>query len=93
MCYRISKNSCKIFQDIGYENVEIEHISGSSEGIVPILYDCCIDCVETGTTLKLHNLVEEKVIINSRVVVIARENADAELEGIIKQILEDGDAN
>lgn len=49
----------------------LHHISGSTEALVPRLYDASIDCVETGQTLALHDLVEIEVIMQTRVEVIA----------------------
>lgn len=69
-------------------NSEIASISGSSESLVPSIYDCCIDCVETGSTLKIHNLVEELVIYHSRVVVISRRESGHKLDAVIDKLLQ-----
>lgn len=68
------------------KNVSIEFVSGSSEALVPLLNDCCIDCVETGSTLKAQNLYEEKVIFNSRMVLIG--NINNKTKDIVKDLRE-----
>jgi ATP phosphoribosyltransferase len=77
----------RFFAEYGLNNVLVEPISGSSEGLVPIIYECCVDCVETGTTLQLHNLVEEMVIYESKVVVITRNGSDPRLNNLIDELL------
>lgn len=49
----------------------LDYISGSSEALVPSLYDSCIDCVETGKTLAAHGLTEVDVIMHTSVEVIS----------------------
>lgn len=51
----------------------IFHVSGSSEACVPFLFDCCIDCVETGNTLKENNLHIVETIFESNIVLIGNE--------------------
>lgn len=63
------------FQSIG-AHVQIDVISGSSEAFVPALYDCCVDCVETGGTLMRNNLVEKAIIMESQMVLIARNQTE-----------------
>ena len=48
-------------------NVTVLPISGSSEAFIPHLYDCCVDCVETGETLRANNLREIGTIILSNI--------------------------
>ncbi|WP_084410746.1 hypothetical protein [Paenibacillus glacialis] len=57
------------FQSIGRSDVNFQHVNGSTEGFVPTIFDCCVDCVETGQTLQLYNLKEESVLHLSKVVV------------------------
>ena len=66
---------------------EIYHISGSSESLVPDLFDCCIDCVETGRTLLENNLLEKDVIFESKIVVIGRKDIKKD-DRNIKQLLD-----
>lgn len=77
----------RFFAEYGLENVQVDSISGSSEGLIPTIYECCVDCVETGSTLQLHNLVEEKVIYESKVVVITRNGSDPGLNCLINELL------
>ncbi len=83
----------KFFRSMDKTYVKIEHISGSSEALVPMLFDCCIDCVETGTTLKLHNLSEEKVIYESKVVIVVRQNPSENLIDVINNFILKGRVN
>jgi ATP phosphoribosyltransferase len=53
------------------EDVSITTISGSTESLVPDVFDACVDCVETGATLRAHNLVELHTVLKTSVVVIA----------------------
>ena len=54
--------------------VSITRISGSTEALVPSKFDCGVDCVETGRSLKENNLIEISRLFESRVCVIARPN-------------------
>lgn len=49
---------------------EIVKISGSTEATVPNMFDCCVDCVDTGATLRKNNLIEKEVIVSSKVVLV-----------------------
>ncbi|MBI4130145.1 ATP phosphoribosyltransferase [Candidatus Roizmanbacteria bacterium] len=76
------------FASKGYTNISIEQISGSTEGLVPYVYSCAIDCVETGKTIQRHELVEKDVIFISRTVVIVKnEMKKKELERILQLLL------
>lgn len=77
----------RFFEEYGFGNVQVDSISGSSEGLIPSIYDCCVDCVETGRTLQLHNLAEEKVIYESKVVVITGNDPDPHLARFIDELL------
>ncbi len=76
----------KFFKTINRSDVKIEFISGSSEALVPRLYDCCIDCVETGSTLKLHNLYEEYVIFKSKIVLVTNIKIKNKNQDMIERI-------
>ncbi len=52
----------------------IYKISGSSEACVGSIFNCCVDCVETGATLAENGLIEYTVLLNSKIVVISRRN-------------------
>lgn len=67
-------------------NVKVNLISGSSESLVPSMYDCCVDCVETGTTLKHNKLKEKQVIMRSKTVLIYREKTD-EIDALLERII------
>lgn len=56
--------------------VNIATVSGSSESMVPTLYDCCIDCVETGNTLKENSLIVLDELFTSNMVLICNTSID-----------------
>lgn len=60
----------KYFEQFKDKSVTVDYISGSSEAFVSNLYDCCVDCVETGKTLRKNDLFEEGIILNSKMVFI-----------------------
>ena len=71
----------------------IYHISGSSEALVPGMFQTCIDCVESGETLRKNNLIVEEVILESRVIVIgnrdsinSKKERISEIVDVIKKI-------
>lgn len=69
------QTSLRFFHSLSLsDRVDIYFVNGSSEAFVPSIFDCCIDCVETGKTLHLHNLREENVIYQSKVVVVSARN-------------------
>jgi ATP phosphoribosyltransferase len=78
------------FQSAGIKAFEIEHLSGSTEGLVPTLYDCSIDCVETGFTAELHNLRVEHIIYQSKTVVVVREQDRQKWQTVINSIATTG---
>lgn len=80
----------RYFSEIGMHNVEVVYISGSSESLVPSIYDCCVDCVETGDTLKLHDLIEEEIINNSKVTIITKKSIDENKREHMLKILKMG---
>ena len=69
------------------KNFKIQKISGSSEGLVPEMYNCCIDCVETGKTIKRQKLNEEYIIIKTKTVLVKRSGSiNKQLRKTIKLI-------
>jgi ATP phosphoribosyltransferase len=58
---------------MGWVNTQLSVVSGSSEALVPKVFDCCIDCVETGATIKNHNLVVLDTLIETNVVLLVRD--------------------
>lgn len=67
------------------KNYAIQKIYGSSEGLVPEIYNCCIDCVETGETLKKHKLNEEYVIMKTKAILVQKKSSEnKELKKTIK---------
>ena len=52
---------------------KVVKISGSTEATIPNMFDCCVDCVDTGSTLRKNNLIEKEVILFSKVVVIYKD--------------------
>lgn len=72
----------KYFED----NVQIERISGSSEALVPEMYSCCIDCVESGKTLNVNDLVIADIIMYSKMVLIGKTKTTIAIENILKHI-------
>ena len=67
------------------KDVHIHYISGSSEAMVPFMFDCCIDCVESGATLVRNNLVIKDILLSSKIVVIGGQvhNEDNLLKNIL----------
>jgi ATP phosphoribosyltransferase len=57
----------------GWTQTLLYVVSGSSEGFVPSIYDCCIDCVETGSTLKRQGLVVFDTILTTNTVLVGRD--------------------
>lgn len=49
-------------------------VSGSCEALVPAIYDYCVDCVETGSTLEANNLTELACLMKSRVIIVCRDD-------------------
>lgn len=78
----------RFFQDIEAVSAHIEYVSGSSEGLVPDLFDCCIDCVQTGETAHRHGLREEQVLYRSTIVLIVREGGQRRLRRVTDLITE-----
>ncbi|MFB5761890.1 ATP phosphoribosyltransferase [Paenibacillus medicaginis] len=76
------------FKKINQTDVVIDSISGSSEALIPSLYNCCVDCVETGYTLALHNLAEEKVIYESKVVLVSKNEISDKVKKLVDEVLE-----
>lgn len=69
-CVTEFPNISKRFLNDIVAEYEIYVISGSSEAFVPTFFNSCIDCVETGNTLKCNNLKEEQVILQSKTVIV-----------------------
>jgi ATP phosphoribosyltransferase len=65
---------------------ETRTVSGSTEGLVPRLFDCAIDCVETGATAQRHGLREEAVILESAIVVISRKASSPAIRELARLI-------
>ena len=66
----------KYFKKKKLKNVKIILLSGSIEGLIPNIFSCGVECVETGNTLKNHALYEEEIILNSKTVIITKKNQD-----------------
>lgn len=62
----------KYFQSRNID-VDIVSVSGSTESLVPCKFDCSIDCVETGNTLKANNLIIQDTLCASKIVLFSRE--------------------
>ncbi|MFF2154598.1 ATP phosphoribosyltransferase [Paenibacillus chitinolyticus] len=73
----------KYFSRFPSKRVKIESVSGSSEALVPSLYDCCVDCIETGATLAHNNLREEAVIYRSKVVFVSNRRQAGNLNDFV----------
>lgn len=63
----------------GWANTKLFVVSGSSEGFVPTIYDCCIDCVETGSTLKRQGLIVLDTVLTTDTVLVGK-NEDVHLD-------------
>jgi ATP phosphoribosyltransferase len=59
--------------------VRLITVSGSSEALVPELFDCAVECVETGATLTANGLIELEPILQSSVTIAVRANKQEEL--------------
>ena len=64
--------AARYFQQNSIFDVEILTVSGSSESLVPSVFDVSIDCVETGRTLRENGLTEIQVISYCRTVLVCR---------------------
>lgn len=73
----------KFFENKKIQNVRIDLLSGSIEGLIPNIYTCGVECVETGNTLKNHDLYEEEIIFESKSLIITRKNQDLSRFGLI----------
>lgn len=62
----------EFFRQNNIETREITQLSGSCEGMVPTIYDCAVDCVETGKSAQLHGLTEEAVLVRSQTVLVTK---------------------
>lgn len=60
------------FRQQKISDVEIVTVSGSSESLVPSVFDVSVDCVETGRTLRENGLSEIHVISHCRTVLVCR---------------------
>ena len=87
-CVTEFPNISKKFLDSVGKKYEICNVSGASEAVVPRFFNCCIDCVETGETLKSNNLKEEFVILKSKTVVVknSQQPYNDELKNILNMI-------
>lgn len=74
--YNIASN---YFKTKGMDHVVIKRISGSSEALVPTMYDSSIDCVETGDTLNANELFIKEVLFDSSMVIICNKSINNEL--------------
>lgn len=63
----------RYIQKMGWKNTKLSIVSGSSEGLVPAIYECCIDCVETGMTLKKHGLAVFDTLFETGVVLVGKD--------------------
>ncbi len=79
----------KYFELKEWRNVTIEQVTGSCEGLVPSVFDCAIDCVQTGRTANTHELAEHEVILTSTTVLITQEsNRDFDSMRRIKELVD-----
>ena len=75
----------RFFKDMNI-HASVYKLSGSCEGLVPDIFDCAIDCVETGSTLRANGLKEIFKVLDSHVTFIKRRSC---LVGpIVKRILD-----
>lgn len=68
-----------------FERARFVNISGSTEALVPRIYDVGIDCIETGETLAANGLIELDVLCHAHVVLVGlpmRRDTDALAERI-----------
>lgn len=60
-------------------DVDVYKVNGSSEALVPLLFDSCIDCVESGNTLVKNNLITRTVIMESDIVLVGKMENSVEM--------------
>jgi ATP phosphoribosyltransferase len=53
--------------------VQITKVSGSTESLVATVFDCGVECIETGETLAANGLKELEILYTCRTVVVANE--------------------
>ncbi len=54
--------------------IDIKYVSGSCESLVPTEFDCCVGCVESGTTLRQNDLVVKDIILQSKIVLVGKKD-------------------
>lgn len=75
------------FREQGIAQVDITAVSGSSESMVPSIFDISIDCVETGRTLRENGLIEIDIISHCKTVLVCRrEKLTAMQESFVSRI-------
>lgn len=62
-------------------DIEVYKISGSGEAGIPGLFDYCVDCVETGETLKQNGLVVLDEILPSKIMLVCKDESVVEKNG------------
>lgn len=85
-CVTEFPNIAKDYFDKINQKYNIYNLSGSSEAFVPGMFECCVDCVETGSTIRENNLFENEVILESEVVLITSVNKSYDENSIQKII-------
>lgn len=65
-------------------DIEVYKLSGSGEACIPGLFDYCVDCVETGETLKQNGLVVLDEILTSKVMLVCKDESVVEKDGFSK---------
>lgn len=68
-------------------NINMFYVSGSCESLVPTEFDCCVGCVESGATLHQNDLVIKKVLLQSKIVLVGKEEISTEEMKRIYEIL------
>lgn len=76
-------------KNLGYNDIEIHSVSGSCEGMVPEIFDFCIDCVETGETSRANELIELKCLLETKTVAVCKKNNIHRGESILKILFEE----
>lgn len=64
-------------------SLRIHAVSGSCEGMVPNIFDFCIDCVETGETLRANQLEEFIHLIDTQTVVVCHSKQVATFRNLV----------
>lgn len=76
------------FQTNKFQNITIKTVAGSTEAFVPMLYDCAIEVVRIGKTIRQNQLKEGTILFDSKVILAAKKDLLPEQTQIFNRIRE-----